>query len=77
MIPPQVPSFLTCEEVAQILRVTPATVRNMIRDGKINAIQPSGMRGSYRIPSSALDTLLGNEPSQPSVETRSSFCLTV
>ena len=64
MIPSIVPQFLTVEEVAGILRVATPTVRKMILDKKIHAVQPSGKRGSYRIPMSALDTLLGIDQSQ-------------
>lgn len=73
MIPPSLPQYLTVDEVAQILRVTPATVRNMIKDNRIDAIQPSGHRGSYRVPLSALDNLMGSpDRSQAPVrETRS------
>ena len=64
MIPNIMPQYLTVEEVAGILRVATPTVRKMILDKKIQAIQPSGKRGSYRIPMSALDTLLGNDQAQ-------------
>ena len=64
MIPNIVPQYLTVDEVARILRVAVPTVRRMILDKKIKAIQPSGKNGAYRIPMSALDTLLGNDQAQ-------------
>jgi len=41
--------LLTPNEVAEHLRVTPATVRNLIRRGDLPAFQLPGSRGIYRI----------------------------
>jgi len=71
MIPNHLPQLLTCEECARLLRVTPATVRNMIRDERLHAIQLTGGRGIYRVPLSALETLLGNDQTHAQSETRS------
>lgn len=73
MIPPTFPQLLTTDEVARFLRVSPATVRNMIRDGRITAIPTNsgGKRTNYRIPVTALETLLGYDQTQALRETRS------
>ena len=60
-IPTNRPSLYTVEEVAQELRVTPATVRNMIRRGDLHAIQLKSGCGLYRIPATALHALLGSD----------------
>jgi len=44
----------TVNEVAQLLRVHPRTVRNMIRDGELEAFM---VRSEYRITQSALDAV--------------------
>ena len=62
---------LTPQEVAKILKVTPATVRNMIKRGDLDAIQLKGGRGIYRVPSSALQRLMGTSDLAP--ESRSVF----
>lgn len=67
----RLPDLLTCEEAAKFLRVTPATVRNMIRDERLHAIQLTGGRGIYRVPLSALETLLGIDQTHAQSETRS------
>lgn len=66
-----IPQLLTCEECARLLRVTPATVRNMIRDKRIHAIKLTGGRGIYRVPMSSLESLLGNDHTHARSETRS------
>jgi excisionase family DNA binding protein len=74
MIPPnKFPQLLTTDEVARLLRVSPATVRNMIRDGRITAIPTNGggKRTNYRIPVTALETLMGIDQTQAQRETRS------
>jgi len=60
-IPTNRPSHLTVEEVAQELRVTPATVRNMIKRGNLHAIQ-LGERGSFRIPLASFQAFVGLPP---------------
>lgn len=74
MIPPTLPQLLTTDEVARFLRVSPATVRNMIHDGRITAIptNTTGKRTQYRIPLTALETLLGTDQTHALRETRSS-----
>ena len=70
---PNLPQLLTTEEVARFLRVSPATVRNMIKDGRITAIptHAAGKRSQYRMPVTALETLLGNDLTHAQRETRS------
>lgn len=53
----------TVKQVADILQVSPATVRNRIEDGSIQAIElptrPGATRKQYRIKGIELDRLLG------------------
>ena len=51
----------TPNEVADMLKVSPATVRNMIRRGHLPATKFPGTRGIYRIPATALNALLDTE----------------
>ena len=53
--------FMTPKEVAELLRVTDMTVRNLIKAKKIKAIQIGGSRGSLRIPTSEIEKLLNHE----------------
>jgi len=46
---------MTPQEVAELLRVTDMTVRNLIKSKKIKAIQVGGPRGSFRIPTSEIE----------------------
>lgn len=64
-----IPPLLTPAEVADILKVSPATVRNMIRRGHLPAHKFPGTRGIYRIPATALNALLGNESNVEARET--------
>lgn len=58
--PYPIPRMMTPNEVADILQVTPATVRNMIRRGDLTAVKMPGPRGIYRIPAHAIHALMGN-----------------
>tara|TARA_R100000654_G_scaffold56755_2_gene83152 strand:- start:89 stop:604 length:516 start_codon:yes stop_codon:yes gene_type:complete len=51
--------FYTPKEISKILKVTPATIRIMIKRGDLRAFQLKGARGSYRIPSTELQRMLG------------------
>jgi excisionase family DNA binding protein len=55
------PQSLTPAEVAHELRVTPRTIRNWIRDGRLRAERVSDR--VTRIPASEVDRLLGRTPS--------------
>lgn len=68
--PPDLPAFLSVDEVARMLRVTPQTVRNMIADGKLQALQTGAKRGIFRIPSSELGKLGLTDQTQASSEMR-------
>jgi excisionase family DNA binding protein len=46
--------FLTIKELAAILRVDHKTIRNAIRDGRIEAVR---VGRAFRIPSAAIDAL--------------------
>ena len=70
--PNALPQMLTPSEVAKFLKVSPATVRNMIKRGDLDAIQLKGGRGIYRIPLSAIKSLMGNDLSH-NIENRSVF----
>ena len=50
--------FMTPKEVAELLRVTEQTVRNLINSKKIKAIQVGGLRGSIRIPTSEVEKII-------------------
>jgi excisionase family DNA binding protein len=51
--------FLTIQEFAKRLRVHPNTVRNAIKEGRINALKLSeGKRSAYRIPISEMERLV-------------------
>lgn len=45
----------TVNEVAEILRYTPRTIRQMIADGELDAFQ---VRSEWRITQSALDAII-------------------
>tara|TARA_R100001510_G_scaffold5205_1_gene4139 strand:- start:29 stop:544 length:516 start_codon:yes stop_codon:yes gene_type:complete len=51
--------FYTPREISSLLKVCPATVRNMIKRGDMKALQLKGGRGVYRIPSTELQRMLG------------------
>lgn len=52
-------TILTVDEVAERLRVNPATVRRWCREGTLKATQLPGARGSWRITPEALAELVG------------------
>lgn len=64
------PSYLKPTEVAQILKVTPQTVRSMCDRGELDHIRiGTGKRTTYRIQRRALDSLLHSRSvSQPTDE---------
>ena len=71
MTTPNIPTYLTPVQVAKILQVSPATVRNMIKRGDLDAIQLKGGRGIFRVPLDAIHNLMGND--RPTFESRSAF----
>lgn len=54
-------TFLTVQEVADLMRVSSMTVYRMVHSGDIPAIR---FGRSFRIPRSAVVALMGNESSQ-------------
>lgn len=48
----------TTEEVAEFMRVGPATVRQWISSGSLAAVQTPGKRGVYRVEQDALDEFI-------------------
>lgn len=51
-------NFLTVQELAQRLKLSPASIRRSIREGKIYASRPSmGKKAPYRIAESELERL--------------------
>lgn len=48
----------TTEEVAEFMRVGPATVRQWISSGALAAVQTPGKRGVYRVEQGALDEFI-------------------
>ena len=51
--------MLTVPEVSEWLRVPEATVRRMLRDGRLHGNRLGGTRLGWRIPESAVLELLG------------------
>jgi excisionase family DNA binding protein len=49
------PMYLTIEELASILRVDHETIRNAIRDGRIDAVR---VGRAFRIPTTAIEGLV-------------------
>ena len=50
--------LLTVDEVAERLRVTPETVRRMLRAGRLRGSMPVSPRAGWRIPESEVARLL-------------------
>lgn len=61
------PQFLTVAEVAEITRVSRMTVYRMVHSGDLPAVR---VGGSYRVPRSALDQLLGMDATGQAEERR-------
>jgi excisionase family DNA binding protein len=57
-LPSQTTSFLSADQVAALLDLSPRTVRRWIEDGRLQAIRTSTRRGRYRIPREALADFL-------------------
>jgi excisionase family DNA binding protein len=60
--------FLTVDQVAENVKVSPQTVRAWIRSGKLQAVRPSAGQGSgrtYRISRGALTQFLAGAEQQP------------
>jgi excisionase family DNA binding protein len=55
-------ALLTVDEAAQRLRVHPMTIRRMIRDGRIAAVQLGGPHAPIRIPIDPLEAWLFSQP---------------
>jgi len=56
------PQFVTTRDVAEALGVSVETVIVWAREGKIQASQPAGPTGHYRIPFSEIERLLNRSP---------------
>ncbi len=54
--------WYTVEEIAQLLKVHPDTVRGWLRDGRLRGRNFGGRTG-YRVRQSALEEFLADEPS--------------
>lgn len=67
------PQMLTSKEVAKILNVTSATVRNMIKRGDLDAVQMKSGRGVYRITATALRNLMGEDRSPYTNDHRNTY----
>jgi excisionase family DNA binding protein len=53
--------LLTLRETAAILHFSERTVRRLIADGRLRAVQPAGPRGPIRIPRDELERLVTPE----------------
>ena len=51
--------WLTVQETADRLKVTPETVRVWLRDGRLKGTQPINRRVGWRIPASEVERVLG------------------
>ncbi len=60
MEPNNLPTWMTTDQVAEYLQVTPETVRRWIRAGALPVLDVGGRKGGYRIRSRDLDTFIGN-----------------
>jgi excisionase family DNA binding protein len=49
---------LTVPEVAERLKISPLTVRQWLREGKLKGVRLGGPRAGWRIPASEVDRLL-------------------
>jgi excisionase family DNA binding protein len=54
--------LLTVNEAAALLRLHPMTVRSMIREGRLPALQLGGKGASVRIPVDELEAWLDDAP---------------
>jgi excisionase family DNA binding protein len=54
--------LLTVEEVAQIVRAHPETVRRWLREGQLRGVQPGSKRLGYRIRRSEVERFLSGAP---------------
>jgi len=52
--------YYSIPEVADILEFTNQSIINMIKAGKVKAIQPAGKNGRYRVPANEVERLLNN-----------------
>jgi len=65
--------FFTPKEIASVLKVSTATIRNMIKRGDMQALQLKGGRGIYRVPSTELQRMLRACLTFQECETKSVF----
>jgi excisionase family DNA binding protein len=54
--------WLTVQETADRLKVTPETVRVWLRDGRLKGTQPINRRVGWRIPASEVERVLRGDP---------------
>lgn len=57
----RVQQFYTIREVANLLRMTPHGVRNLLADGRLAAVRLRGVR-RVLIPKGSVEVLLGRSP---------------
>lgn len=60
----EAPRFLSVEGVAQLLHLTPATVRTMLRSGELDGGFQVGPRGIWRIEGKDVDTYVERRKAQ-------------
>lgn len=70
---PIMPKFLSVGDVADILGVTPPTVRRMIERKELRAITWGNKRQTVRVPLDAINELLGSDQTQAQSEQRSTI----
>jgi excisionase family DNA binding protein len=55
------PSYMTVDEIARELRVSPLTIRRRIAEGQLPAVQSGGPGSSLRVPRAGLEAWLYSE----------------
>lgn len=51
-------SFLKVQEVADLLRMNPETIRVWLREGRLRGVRPGGKRAGWRVPESEVRRIL-------------------
>jgi excisionase family DNA binding protein len=61
------PALLTATQTADLLGISPGTVRRAIHDGRLPGVR-LGARGRWRIRRDAVESLIGAEPAEAGVD---------
>lgn len=55
--------YLKVDEAAKVVSLTPARVRQLLREQRLEGVRPGG-RGSWRISTASLERYLGEPPAR-------------